>query len=100
MGGPKAGIVLGEETLLARRLGQLRPHCRELIAVIGDCGQVTIPDIKVVSDSEAGRGPLMGLLTGLRAAAGDLCLVTACDMPFLDDGIVHLLVSFSNFRFR
>ncbi|SEQ49883.1 molybdenum cofactor guanylyltransferase [Natrinema salaciae] len=37
------------------------------------------------------RGPMAGIMTGLRAAAGEYALVVACDMPFVDPALVDQL---------
>jgi molybdopterin-guanine dinucleotide biosynthesis protein A len=35
-------------------------------------------------DSEPDQGPVAGIRDGLRATSGDLAVVVACDMPFVD----------------
>ncbi len=47
---------------------------------------------RLVSDSTPGAGPLGGLQTALRAASGKAVLVVACDMPFVERGLLeHML---------
>ncbi len=42
-----------------------------------------------VQDEEPGRGPLMGIYSGLRAVAADRAFVCAADMPFLEADIIR-----------
>ena len=47
---------------------------------------------RLVSDSNPGGGPLGGLQTALQAASGETVLVVACDMPFVERGLLeHML---------
>jgi molybdopterin-guanine dinucleotide biosynthesis protein A len=48
--------------------------------------------VREVSDPTAFAGPLVGLLTGLRAATGDLVVVAAGDMPSLDPAVLRLML--------
>jgi molybdopterin-guanine dinucleotide biosynthesis protein A len=41
-------------------------------------------DPTVALDGTPDEGPMAGIATGLRAAAGDYSVVVACDMPFVD----------------
>ncbi len=45
----------------------------------------------VVVDKYVDVGPLAGILEGLGAAGGEYVFVVACDMPFLNIGVVELL---------
>ena len=55
------------------------------VVVVAAAGQVLPEGMWVVRDREPGRGPLMGLLTGLEALAGEAetAFVCAVDLPFL-----------------
>ncbi|MBA1341360.1 MAG: Molybdenum cofactor guanylyltransferase [ANME-2 cluster archaeon] len=45
----------------------------------------------VVVDKYANTGPLAGILEGLGAAVGEYVFVVACDMPFINIGVVEFL---------
>lgn len=48
--------------------------------------------VRLVTDPYPGAGTLFGLQTALQAARGDLVLVVACDMPFIQpDVLTHML---------
>lgn len=48
--------------------------------------------LKLHSDIEVGKGPLMGIYTALYHYSTDI-FVTGCDMPFLKEGIVRKIVN-------
>ncbi len=51
-----------------------------------------LPSIRVVTDIFPGKGPLVGLYTGLKESRSQLNLVVAADMPFLCAGLLrHML---------
>lgn len=95
-GSPKALATLDGESLLQRA-------CAAVAAVADDAGVIThLPAVVAASplptrpDVVPGAGPMGGLLTALRWAAerghGHV-LCVACDMPFLDAGVLRLLVA-------
>jgi len=47
--------------------------------------------VRVAEDPEPDEGPMAGVAAGLREARGEYALVVACDMPFVDPGVVDLL---------
>ncbi len=51
---------------------------------------------RLVSDSSPNSGPLRGLQTALRAASGKTVLVVACDMPFVERGLLEYMVGMSS----
>lgn len=89
MGVEKAGIEWEGSTLLARAVGTLASVCGEVV-VVGSPGQelpALTGRVRVVEDGHPGRGPLEGLVAGLRAVGpGAVAFVCAADMPFLDAG--------------
>lgn len=48
--------------------------------------------LRLTTDRRPGLGPVAGLEAGLGAAAGPLCFVAACDLPFLDAPVVRALL--------
>jgi molybdopterin-guanine dinucleotide biosynthesis protein A len=47
---------------------------------------------RLVGDVYPGKGSLGGIYTALQAARYDACLVVACDMPFLNAGLLRYLI--------
>ncbi len=97
MGLPKADLPFGNELLIervVRLLGEL--ELVEKIVVVKASGQQlpSLPkEVLVTEDRHPGRGPLEGLVAGLKALQGDVdaAYVTACDAPLLQAGVVERL---------
>ncbi|KTG09104.1 molybdenum cofactor guanylyltransferase [Haloprofundus marisrubri] len=47
--------------------------------------------VSIVEDETPDEGPMSGIRTGLRAASGEYAVVVACDMPFVDPGVISYL---------
>ena len=53
------------------------------------------PKLKVVTDIYLNKGPLGGIYTGLKASNSFYNLVVACDMPFLNQALLHYMLQIS-----
>jgi molybdopterin-guanine dinucleotide biosynthesis protein A len=84
MGRDKALIEVDGVTLLELAIERLRPHAREVL-VIGDPEKYVNARARTIPDDLPGQGPLGGIVTALRHARYVRLLVTACDMPALND---------------
>lgn len=76
----------------------LSPHCDEVYVSIrpdqsDDPVRTTLPQIQ---DTFLEMGPMGGILSALRADANAAWLVIACDLPFIDEETLHLLVDGRN----
>lgn len=95
MGGPKALLPFGAETLIERVVRRMAAVSREVIVVSGP--HLSLPvlpaTVRVVEDEEPLQGPLAGILYGLRAATGELSFVCGCDHPLLAPAVAGLLVA-------
>jgi molybdopterin-guanine dinucleotide biosynthesis protein A len=88
MGRPKAWLAFGEERML-ERVVRLIGTVAQPVVVVAAPGQELpkmAPDVVVVRDPVAGRGPLQGLAAGLSAIPDSVELVyaSATDVPFLN----------------
>ena len=93
MGRDKATLPFGDETLLERIVGRLRPLVEEVV-VVSRPGQALPPlpsGVRHAHDSVLDQGPLGGLAAGLAATGADAVYATACDVPFLAPAVVRLL---------
>lgn len=70
---------LGEEIILVLRQGQTPPEL---------CAH---PKVKVAFDLYLGKGPLVGIYSGLKVSHDDYSLAVACDMPFLNIDLIRYL---------
>jgi molybdopterin-guanine dinucleotide biosynthesis protein A len=64
-------------------------HNREL-------GIENIDRVRVVLDAFPGRGPLVGIFTGLLNSRSENNLAVACDMPFLNSGLLRHMTEISH----
>jgi molybdenum cofactor guanylyltransferase len=89
MGRDKAGLILGEQTLLqtvSAAMQQLFP--RVLVSVRQRRDDT---DIAQVCDALPDAGPLAGLVAALEKVVTPWAFVIACDMPFINAAVVKLL---------
>jgi molybdopterin-guanine dinucleotide biosynthesis protein A len=96
MGTAKANLEWHGSTLLRRAVGVVGRGVDGPVVVVRAPGQGLPglpPDVEVVDDPVAGRGPLQGILTGLTAVAGraPVALVCAVDLPLLHPAFLHRL---------
>lgn len=88
LGQDKISLVIGGEGLLQRTIDHLKQLNQEIILVLAQ-GQ-SLPefdsstDVRLVMDVELGKGPLVGVYSGLKASNDDYNVIVACDMPFLN----------------
>ena len=96
MGRPKALLPFGRESMLERIVRILEASLSPIVVV--SAPKQEIPDlpssIRCVWDDLPGRGPVQGLVSGLRALGRevDTAFVCSCDLPLLtSDLIAHLV---------
>lgn len=96
MGTPKAWLPIGNEVMLQRVVRVLREVLDPVIVVAAEGQDVpALPEgIEIVRDEHEGLGPLLGLVTGLRAIKGkaDGVYLSSCDVPFLTSPFVTRVV--------
>ncbi|MFZ5645185.1 MAG: molybdenum cofactor guanylyltransferase [Bacillota bacterium] len=91
MGKNKAILEIGGVAMIERVAGVLSQVCSEIIIAgensdVEQLGYLTVPDIF------PGCGPLCGLHAGLLAAQNRYCFAAACDIPFLDAGLMKKII--------
>lgn len=88
-GTDKAGVVVGQGTLLEHALaGAARVVARRTV-VVGPPGLAAAP-VLCVQEAPAFGGPAAGVAAGLRVLSADWVLVLACDLPRAPDVAVVL----------
>jgi molybdopterin-guanine dinucleotide biosynthesis protein A len=96
MGKDKRHLSIGEKSLLAIALEQIKRVTDEVIIVTswGEKRSTFQDDpsgIRIVNDMERRKGPLIGLLTGLQKMSHPYGLVIPCDLPFLSIDFLKFL---------
>jgi molybdenum cofactor guanylyltransferase len=88
----KALLEVGGSTIVARILAALGPLVAERVLLTNDAALADLEEVTLVFDPAPHAGVLPALAAGLKAAAGDVCLAVACDMPFVSPELfAHLL---------
>ena len=100
LGSDKATEKIDAQTLIQHSVKSLLGFGDEIIVVTApgktELGLGDFPQVRVVEDSATGKGPIMGIYTGLSASNSELNLVVACDMPFLNLDLIKFMVSQAN----
>lgn len=96
MGGDKALLPYNGKPLLSHIAAIVRAVAGSVIVVTEAAGQysdVPLPaGTCVIGDLYPGKGPVGGIITGLRAAGEGLHIVVACDMPRIVPALLRLLL--------
>ncbi len=95
----KAFVRIGGVPVIERLLNTLSPLFDEIIIVTNDPGRYLDYDALIVTDIYNVRSSLTGIHAGLFAMNSPYGFVTACDMPFLNPGVVRLLLDAVNIRY-
>ncbi|MFA9501653.1 molybdenum cofactor guanylyltransferase [Natrinema sp. H-ect1] len=94
----KAVADLAGTPMVRRVVDRLEPvvdeivvNCREEQVPALEDALAGGPDPSFAVDPVPDRGPMAGIMTGLRATTGEYAAVVACDMPFVDPALIaHL----------
>lgn len=92
MGRDKALLVLDGRTLIQRVVDALGTLCDELVIATNMPDRYANLGLKMVPDVFPDAGSLGGLYAGLSAASQEPAVAVACDMPFLNAGLLCYLV--------
>ncbi len=96
-GSNKALQVLAGKPLVSHVAERLSHVVDEIIIVIGrdksrkEYEAVVPSHVRVLNDEQEGKTPLIGIVAGLRATNSEYALVSACDIPFVDEGVIRFL---------
>jgi molybdopterin-guanine dinucleotide biosynthesis protein A len=93
LGRDKALVRFGGRTLLDATVATLLPLCQELVIVSNSPLAHAHPAARLVGDLFPGKGSLGGIYSGLSVVTCDRCLVVACDMPFLNAGLLAYMAT-------
>jgi len=92
LGRSKALQVVGNKSLIQWVIDRVAPLSSELIIVTAHGEGIPhssgIPT-KVLADVYPGKGPLVGIYSGLMASSSYHAIVVGCDTPFLNTGLLE-----------
>ena len=93
MGRPKSLLPFDGEPLIAHIVRALQRMFAETVIVAAPDQELPDLPATVVRDEIAYQGPVGGIYYGLKAANGNFCFVTSCDVPFLNPSLISYLIS-------
>ena len=100
LGSDKALEKINSQTLIQHSVKSLSGFGDEIIVVTAPgktgLGLEEFPGVRVIEDSATGKGPIMGIYTGLSVSHSELNLIVACDMPFLNLKLIEFMRSKSD----
>jgi molybdopterin-guanine dinucleotide biosynthesis protein A len=80
-------------TLLEYVVGIVARMCADVVVVLNDPAEWASLPARLTPDVYADGGALGGIYAGLRAAEHEYALAVACDMPFLDAGLIGAMLA-------
>lgn len=93
-GSPKALLPYRREKLIHRQIRVMRTICEEVILMTND-PKLYLPivdrDVRILTDSYIGQGPLGGMHAALSLARCDNAWIIGCDMPFVSARAAQLM---------
>lgn len=92
-GRDKSRLIVDGHTIIVRQLDVLQRVAIETFIVGHDPARFSDLGVPVRADRIDGAGAIGGLYTALDAATRDVVIVVACDLPFLDAGVLAELVA-------
>ena len=92
MGQDKSLLPIQGQPLIAHIAHQLAPVFPEILIGSNEAGKYAFMGLPVIPDQAPEQGPLMGILSCLKAAKHECTLVVACDIPTIDIPFVRHLI--------
>jgi molybdopterin-guanine dinucleotide biosynthesis protein A len=92
MGRDKTMLPVAGKPMIKHIYEQLRPYFAQTLVSSNNAAAHDFLGATVVADDVAGRGPMMGVVSALRASANDVNFVVACDMPEIDTALMRAIL--------
>jgi molybdopterin-guanine dinucleotide biosynthesis protein A len=87
-GSDKAAAQLAGRPMLEWVVDAVGTVCEDVVIVGGP--ERSLPGTRYIPDPGPPRGPLGGIVAGMRAARFNACFASGCDVPLLVPGLVRL----------
>ncbi len=92
MGQDKTMLPVAGQPMIKHIHEQLRPYFSQTLVSSNNASLHDFLGATVVADDVAGRGPMMGVVSALKASANDVNFVIACDMPEIDTALMRAML--------
>lgn len=97
MGGEdKSLLPVDGKPLIEHISDQLKGHFEEVLIGANDPEKYAFLNLRVIPDIEAGKGPLMGILSCLDASDSELNFITACDIPEMNIRLIRRMINLAS----
>jgi molybdopterin-guanine dinucleotide biosynthesis protein A len=94
-GQDKSRLVVDGRSIIVRQLAVLQQVATEITVVGGQPGRFADLGVREQPDRLTGYGAIGGIHTAVETTSSDRVLVVACDLPFLEAGLLRRLVELS-----
>jgi molybdopterin-guanine dinucleotide biosynthesis protein A len=88
----KSRLVVDGRSIIVRQVEVLQRITASVVIVANDLDRFADLALPVHPDLIPGAGSIGGVYTALETSTADLVIVVACDLPFLDEGMLRRLV--------
>lgn len=96
MGGEdKSMLPVNNKPLIQHIVNQLDGHFDEILIGANDSEKYSFLNLEVIPDIERDKGPLMGILSCLKASKSDVNFITACDIPEMNIKLIKNMINLS-----
>ncbi len=92
MGQDKSMLLTDGKPIIEHVFERMRPHFSQILISSDDVSKYSFLGVEIVPDRVAGKGPLMGIASALRASKNDVNFVIACDIPQVDISLVRHMI--------
>jgi molybdopterin-guanine dinucleotide biosynthesis protein A len=92
MGQDKNMLSINEQPMIEHIYKQLKCYFSQIIISANDKARYSFLGTTIIQDKVAGKGPLMGIASALKASKNDVNFVIACDIPEIDISIVRTML--------
>lgn len=95
MGRNKAFLDIDGQPFLERQIDVLKKSFSEILISASCPDEYTRFNLPVITDIYPRRGPLAGIYTGLINSSSLYTFILACDMPFVETGLIRHMETFT-----
>ncbi len=92
MGRDKTMLPIDGQPMIKHVYEQLQPHFSQTLVSSSNASLHDFLGATVIADDVAGRGPLAGIASALKASTSNVNFVMACDMPEIDAGLIRTML--------
>ena len=92
IGRDKSMLPIRDKPMIEHIYDQLHHQFHQILVSSNDASKYSFLGVEVVPDRVAGRGPLMGIASAMRASANEVNFVIACDIPEVDIALVRAML--------